>query len=279
MTGLNVHWIHGSESAKHNVDPDIQVHWYDPNTVILRQNMAVNYEAPFLFLIFGQNRALLLDTGATASHSFFPLRATIDRLMLGWLNDRVRDPAAYELLILHTHAHDDHLAGDGQFSDRPETVLVPADKGSAWRFLGLSSDADQVTLDLGDRIIYAFPTPGHDPSAVTFYDSVSEILFTGDTVYRGRLYVDDWSAFARTIDRLIAFSRIHRVSLVLGCHIEMTRTPGVDFPRRTNFQPLEAPLEMVVEHLDAVRAAVRSVSKPQRLICDDFILWPVDAQT
>ena len=42
---LGVHWIHGSESAKHNTDPDIQVHWYDEHTVILRQNMAINYEA------------------------------------------------------------------------------------------------------------------------------------------------------------------------------------------------------------------------------------------
>jgi hypothetical protein len=26
---LGVDWIHGSVSAKHNTDPDIQVHWYD----------------------------------------------------------------------------------------------------------------------------------------------------------------------------------------------------------------------------------------------------------
>jgi len=38
---LGVHWIHGSESAKHNTDPDIQIHSYDEHTVILRQNMAI----------------------------------------------------------------------------------------------------------------------------------------------------------------------------------------------------------------------------------------------
>ena len=58
---LGVHWIHGSESAKHNTDPDIQVHWYDEHTVILRQNMAINYEAPFMFLLFGGARAVLID--------------------------------------------------------------------------------------------------------------------------------------------------------------------------------------------------------------------------
>jgi len=38
---LGVGWIHGSVSAKHNTDPDVQVHWYDEHTVILRQNMAI----------------------------------------------------------------------------------------------------------------------------------------------------------------------------------------------------------------------------------------------
>ena len=41
-------------------------------TAILRQNKAIDYEAPFLFLVFGQERADLLDTGATASPDFFP---------------------------------------------------------------------------------------------------------------------------------------------------------------------------------------------------------------
>nr|BFE78244.1 hypothetical protein GCM10020093_008450 [Planobispora longispora] len=69
---LDVRWIHGSPSAKHNTDPDIQAHRYDEHTFILRQNMAIDYEAPFLFLLFGNERAVLIDTGATASAEFFP---------------------------------------------------------------------------------------------------------------------------------------------------------------------------------------------------------------
>ena len=40
---LDVRWIHGSPSSKHNTDPDIQVYVYDEHTVILRQNMAIDY--------------------------------------------------------------------------------------------------------------------------------------------------------------------------------------------------------------------------------------------
>ena len=60
--GLDVAWIHGSPSAKHNTDPDIQVHAYDAHTVILRQNMAGDYEGvrgPDLegFIAFCQEQA------------------------------------------------------------------------------------------------------------------------------------------------------------------------------------------------------------------------------
>ena len=80
-------WIAGSPSAKHNTDPDIQVYAYDPHTVILRQNKAVHYEAPFLYLLFGNERAMLLDTGATESARYFPLRSTVDGLIERWLDD------------------------------------------------------------------------------------------------------------------------------------------------------------------------------------------------
>lgn len=48
------------------------MHAYSEHTVILRQNKSVHFEAPFLFLLFGNERALLLDTGATADPAHFP---------------------------------------------------------------------------------------------------------------------------------------------------------------------------------------------------------------
>jgi hydroxyacylglutathione hydrolase len=56
VLNLDVAWIHGSEAAKYNSDPDIQVHACDEYTYILRQNKAVSYEAPFMFLLFGASR-------------------------------------------------------------------------------------------------------------------------------------------------------------------------------------------------------------------------------
>lgn len=139
---LAVNWIHGSPSAKHNTDPDIQVHAYDEHTFILRQNMAVNYEAPFLFLIFGNSRAALIDTGATQSAQFFPLRRVVDDLVGRWLAEHPEDD--YTLLVLHTHGHGDHIAADAQFTDRPRTTVVRADRDSAWGYFGFIDNRDRV---------------------------------------------------------------------------------------------------------------------------------------
>ncbi|ETK35163.1 MBL fold metallo-hydrolase [Microbispora sp. ATCC PTA-5024] len=269
---LDVRWIHGSPSAKHNTDPDIQVHWYDGHTVVLRQNKAVDYEAPFLFLLFGADRAVLVDTGATASPEFFPLRRVVDGLVGEW---RARHPReAYELLVLHTHGHGDHVAGDGQFAGRPDTTVVGADRAAAWAFFGFDEDPDAIAeVDLGGRVLECLATPGHHEAAVTYYDPWTGLLLTGDTVYPGRLYVADWASFTRTIDRLIAFSESRPVTHVLGCHIEMTTRPGVDYPIRTTYQPDEPPLELTTGHLREIRAAVEEIGdRTGRHAYRDFVI-------
>ena len=272
---LDVAWIHGSPSAKHNTDDDLQVYAYDPHTLILRQNMAVNYEAPFLYLLFGQDRAVLIDTGATADAEWFPLRRVVDGLIADWLRAHPRD--VYPLLVLHTHPHGDHVAGDAQFADRPDTDVVNGEREHAWPYFGFDADPERVAaLDLGGRVLECLATPGHHEAAVTFYDPHTGFLLTGDTVYRGRLYIEDWAAFGRSIDRLIAFSRARPVSQVLGCHIEMTNEPGVDYPVLTTYQPDEPPLEMTLTHLDQIRAALDEIGdEPRRRAFPDFVIWPV----
>ena len=136
VTGsLDVQWIHGSRSARRNADPRIQVHAYDPHTFVLRQSKAVHYEAPFLYLLLGNDRALLLDTGATADPAAFPLRETVDGILRDWLAAHPRE--SYQLVVAHTHGHGDHVAADGQFKGLATTV-VPADLAAARSFFGMA---------------------------------------------------------------------------------------------------------------------------------------------
>jgi glyoxylase-like metal-dependent hydrolase (beta-lactamase superfamily II) len=272
---LDVAWIHGSEAAKYNTDPDIQVHACDEHTYILRQNMAVHFEAPFMFLLFGETKALLLDTGATASARFFPLRRVVEEIIDGWLATHPH-PDDYGLLVLHTHAHADHIAADEQFADRPNTVVVGAQREGAWRYFGFDGQAsDVVEVDLGGRVLDCLATPGHHEAAVTYYDRYTQILFTGDTIYPGRLYVCDWPHFVGSIGRLVGWCEQRPVSYLLGCHIEMTTTPGVDYPVLCTYQPRETPLELEAGHLSEIRAVLKAHDfQPGRYVLPQMIITP-----
>ncbi|MFC7242177.1 MBL fold metallo-hydrolase [Catellatospora aurea] len=139
---LDVHWNHGTPRRARTVEPAIQIHWYAGGTAIMRQSKTVNYEAPFMYLFVGDQRALLLDTGATADPDLFPLRATVDHM----LAQATGDPG-YPLVVAHSHGHGDHVAGDPQFADRPDTTVVGHDADSVREFFGLADTWPTGTAD------------------------------------------------------------------------------------------------------------------------------------
>jgi hydroxyacylglutathione hydrolase len=265
-------WNHGAPDGQPDTDPPIQVHAHDAGTFVLRQNMAVHWEAPFLYLFLGTERALLLDTGATAEADRFPLRRTVDRLVDGWLAEHPAD--TYELVVAHSHGHRDHVAGDGQFDGRPLTTVVPADPAAVREFFGFTDwPAEVVPFDLGGRLLELTGIPGHHEASIAVHDPWTGFLLTGDTVYPGRLYVNDMAAFQDSLDRLVAFSETRTITHVLGCHIEMTTRPGRDYPIGSTYQPDEPPLPMTVAQLTAVRDAARSIAdRPGVHVFDDFIV-------
>ena len=270
---LNVRWIHGSISAKHNTDPDIQVHAYNEHTYILRQNMAVHYEAPFIFLLFGNHHAILLDTGATRSPEFFPLRQTVDDLIDRWLTKYPRDN--YTLVVAHTHLHRDHFEGDFQFFDRPNTIIVGHSLAETIAFYGFQDWPNTVVpFDLGGRVLQVMGTPGHEDAEVSIYDPYTQLFFTGDLLYPGRLYIRDWDAFCNSIDRMIAFTDTHPITHLLGCHVEMSIYPRLDYLIRTNYQPHERPLQMTVAQLHSVKEAIAQINgAPGIYAFDDYIIY------
>ena len=269
---LDVRWIHGS-SGKGATGPAIQVHQYDTNTYLLRQSKSVNYEAPFLYLLFGAERAILWDTGATRDPARFPLRQTIDDLIASWLIANPRE--AYELVVAHSHAHGDHVAGDHQFADRPLTTVVGTDLNAVRSFFGFTRWPDSVAaFDLGGRTLEITGIPGHHPTSLAVFDAWTGFLLTGDTVYPGRLYGPDMPAFVESMDRLIDFAGARPVTHVMGCHIEMSRTAGQDYPIGCRYQPDEPPLQMTMDQLVRVGAAAHeAASKPGVHVHDDFIIF------
>ncbi|HKE63412.1 MAG TPA: MBL fold metallo-hydrolase [Micromonosporaceae bacterium] len=270
---LDVAWIHGAPKGQPNTDPPIQVHAYDEHTYILRQSKATSFEAPFLYLFFGNDRALLLDTGATKDPTLFPLRDTVDSIVREWTDRHPHD--SYHLVVAHTHGHGDHVAGDAQFTDRANTTVVPADVASSTEFFGFTSwPAEIVSLDLGGRVLEVTGIPGHDERSIAVYDPWTGFLVTGDSVYPGRLYVRDMPAYVDSMQRLVALAANRQVTHVMGCHIEMTRTARHDYHTGCRYQPHEPPLQMTVGQLAAVRdAAAARAGRRGVHVSDDFVLF------
>jgi glyoxylase-like metal-dependent hydrolase (beta-lactamase superfamily II) len=255
-------WICGSSSAMDNKDPAVQVHWYNPHTAILRQNKAYSYEAPFAPLYFGNDRVLLLDEGFVQLRNDWDLRGVVDQCINDWCLRNGRDPASLELLVAFSHLHADHYAATNQFADRPNTRYMGLTHEEMLGFWGMTNfPEERVALDLGGREILIWGSPGHVVSEFAYYDSYTQILYTGDMFYRGRCYISFWQPWFDSMKRLIDFVDTHPVTHVMGCHVEMSRD-GQDYPYGVTYQPDEAPVHMTVQQLRDTFEFAKAITKP-----------------
>ncbi len=249
--------------------PEFQVHEYNPDLYILRESGCSNYEKPFLYLLFGKDKVLMLDTGAGKTDVADVVKSVIDR----WLARNKRE--SIPLIVAHTHGHRDHISGDEAMKALPQTTVIAPTPAAVQEFFGFRKwPEDIVTYDLGGRVLDVIAIPGHEPSSIAIYDRQTGILFTGDTLYPGRLYVDDSIQFLRSVQRMVDFTRGKIVAHILGNHIEQTKTPYLDYPIGTVYQPDEHPLELGRGQLLELDEAVLGMYKFHRLAFRDFTVWP-----
>jgi hydroxyacylglutathione hydrolase len=250
--------------------PHFQIHEYNLDLIVLRESGCSNYEKPFLYLLFGQERAMLLDTGAGKTEVAEVVRDQIDR----W--SARNGHRSVPIIVAHTHAHGDHVSGDADLKALPAATVVGISPAAVQAFFGLRNwPAEAATFDLGGRVLDIVPIPGHEPSSIAVYDRQTGILFTGDTLYPGRLYVQDAAAFTQSIQRLVDFTRDKIVTHILGNHIEQTRTPYLDYPIRTVHQPDEHSLELGRAHLLELNEALHNLGGTMRRVAlRDFTIWP-----
>src|SRR5580698_945349 len=256
--------------------PDWQVHEYNEDFYILRESGCINAEKPFLYLMFGENKALLEDTGvaAAADKSVIPTAPVIMDLMAKWAARRKHAPVS--LVVIHSHSHGDHTAADGQFKQMPGVQFVAATPAEIQKAAGIATwPTDLGQIDLGNRIIDIIPIPGHDVASIALYDRVTGNLMTGDSLYPGRLGVQlaQVPTFAASAQRLAAFVTAHDVAHVLGTHIEQTKTAFLDYPRGTNYQPEEHSLDLSRAHVIELNDAfIKMGNNPTTIALPDFTI-------
>jgi len=271
--GFPARWNAGNDCAN---EPYWQFHNYNDDLYIIRQSKCTIFEAPFLYLIFGEDNVLLMDTGAVASLDVWQ---AIKQGLEHWSS--VSGKAAPPLIVAHTHTHPDHIQGDWSFAGQPGVQeVVGLDQSSVESFWGFQDFPNDVpTIDLGNRVLDVLGTPGHQAASVTLYDRETQLLLTGDIVYPGHLFVfteSDWTDFRLSIQRLVQFAMANPVQWVLGCHIEFSNTPYEPYAWGTSVHPDEHELELAPDVLVRIlRACRKQGADPSCTIYKDFVIHPV----
>ena len=213
-------------------------------------------EETISYLVLGEKRALLFDTGMGISD----LRKVTSEL--------TRLP----IVVLNSHTHDDHVGDNWQFETvygmdtdftgqnargsrtdaqaevAPDQICGNLPKGfdpktyvtRPWKITSYIHDGDRV--DLGGRTLEVLATPGHTPDAISLLDRANGLLFTGDTYYPATIWLyrpeTDFAAYDASIRRLAALAP--QVKIVLGAHNIPVASPSV-LPRLvTAFEAVRA---------------------------------------
>ena len=265
-------WNHGSADCATNQDPAIEVFEVDSDTYILRQNKCVNFEAPFIYVLFGKHTVFIQDTGASADASQFPLYDTVQSLIAQ------RRQHELKILVTHSHSHRDHRAADPQFRGKPGVTLIEPNAKDVREYFGFSAWPEgSATVDLGGRLLEVVPAPGDQDEGIAVYDSRTGWLLTGDNLYSGRLYVKNWNEYRSSMRRLVEFSKSHRISAVLGTHIEISSS-GKLFEAGSTFQPDEADLALTAQDLVKLDQALQKAGNESReMVLAKFVVVPIGA--
>lgn len=247
VTGsMDVKWNAGASDCQKTPQPPLQVHRYNQQTFVLRESLCATFEGPFLYVLVGSERALLIDTGAVSDAREMPLAQTVRALL---------PRPDFPLTVVHTHGHLDHRSGDSQFAGDPHAEVVGTtleDVKGHFRFAHWPDDSAQI--DLGDRIVDVLPTPGHYPSELSYYDRQTGLFFSGDFLLPGRLLIADKSADLASAKRMAEFAADHAVTYVLGGHIELDK--GGNTFLGDSYHPDERPLQLSRDQLLQLPAIV-----------------------
>jgi len=198
------------------------------------------------YLIVGEERALLFDSG----------------MGIGDVREVTAELTKLPVVVLNSHTHFDHVGGNWQFNTMYDTVYgmdtaftresarggtevkgeiaagqicgkLPAHFDAAsyrtrpWKVARWLHDGD--VIELGGRRVTVMATPGHTPDAICLWDAANGLLFTGDTYYKGTVWLyrpeTDLAAYGRSVTRLAELAP--KVKVVLGAHNVPVMPPTV----------------------------------------------------
>ncbi len=230
--------------------------WFTIDRIAQDTHMISEYrhwEETHCYLLEGEDRALLIDTG----------------LGICDISEEVRRLTDKPVTAVATHIHWDHIGGHAYYPDfyaheaeldwlsgafpltidtiremvvdrceLPEGYDVTAYtffQGTPARVL-----RGGETIDLGGRSIEVLHTPGHSPGHMCFFERVRGNLFTGDLVYKDTLFAyypsTDPEAYLASLEKVAALPVRH----VYPAHHTLDVKPELLFRMRDAFRGLKA---------------------------------------
>ena len=160
-----------------------------------------HWEQVHAYLLIGEEKAALIDTGLGIDN----IKRITDQL------------TNLPIIVLTTHVHWDHIGSHGEFKNiyvhkdeedwlvngikklsieqirkdvsrditipTPETFNPDTYKPFQGNPTGLLNDGDEI--EIGNRKLTIYHTPGHSPGHISILDNSKGYLFTGDLLYDG----------------------------------------------------------------------------------------------
>jgi glyoxylase-like metal-dependent hydrolase (beta-lactamase superfamily II) len=210
--------------------------WFEVKRVsanIYRISENKHWEKTNCYLLTGRDSAVLIDSGTG----------------IGNIRDITDSLTDLPVTVITTHAHWDHIGNHSRFDgffvhedDRAwmengsgypaKNILVrnvnpkhlPADFNIE-KYRVFTGKATTVLVD-DDRIILpdwdlrVIHTPGHSPGHICLYDEVNNYLFTGDTVYEGKIFINfdstDPVKYKQSIEKLLTINNYQNLKIFPG---------------------------------------------------------------
>ena len=190
------------------------------------------------YLVLGERRAALIDPGS----GIWDVRGAVESI------------TDLDIIALQTHAHPDHAGASHRF-DAVRGHPLAADKlRKGWEHSELRFDIERSlkdrelpetvdigtfsipgcptveelenrgVVDLGGRQLDVFFTPGHSPDSVCFLDLDHGLLFTGDSVLKGRIAIENSQAYRRSIASIVKLADL--ATAIYPAHGDVPVEPG-----------------------------------------------------
>ncbi|MEK4699454.1 MBL fold metallo-hydrolase [Solibacillus sp. FSL R7-0668] len=204
-----------------------------------------HWEKVHSFLLLGESKAALIDTGLGIDS----MKRITDQL------------TTLPIDVLTTHVHSDHIGSHGEYprifvhedeeswltngivglsieqirANTARDISIPTPKSFnpdtympfTGKPTGLLKDGD--VIDLGNRKLMIYHTPGHSPGHIAIFDEAKGYLFTGDLLY------DETPIYAfypttnpvDLVNSLEKITGIPNINIIYGSHNSLGITPDI----------------------------------------------------